>query len=80
MRRQGEEIVLPLLITVGYLTARSQSVHLSEGIGELFPDVSLHRFLLVVKKKACKSRTHGLTYHEGGIEKIFLTVLVYTLI
>lgn len=32
VRRQGEDIVLPLLIIVGYLTAKSQSVHLSEGI------------------------------------------------
>lgn len=36
--------------------------------------------LFISVKKACKWRTHGLTHHEGGIEKISLTVLVYNLI
>lgn len=77
--RQGDSLALPLLITLGYLTAKSQSVHLSDGIRAAFPDVSPPAFFIGVKK-ACNSRTHGPTYRTGGIEEAFLTVLVYTLI
>lgn len=45
-------MVLPPLITTGYLTAESQSAHLNEGIREVFPDVSPLSFLLVLKKNA----------------------------
>lgn len=55
---------------------KSPPVKLSEGIRALSPDVSPHRFLLVLKKHV-NPPPHGLTYHEG---EIFLTVLVYTLI
>lgn len=48
--RQGDSLALPLLITLGYLTAKSQSVHLSDGIRAAFPDVSPPAFLSVLKK------------------------------
>lgn len=41
------------------MTAEAQAAHLSEGIREVFPDVSLHRFLLVLKK------THVNPEHMG---------------
>lgn len=48
--RQGDSLALPLLITLGYLTAQSQSVHLSDAIRAAFPDVPPPAFLWVLKK------------------------------
>lgn len=77
MSRQGKGIALPQLINEGYLTGQSQSVLLSEGTGEAFPDVHRKVFISVEKeKKPCKSYALRLRRCEGGIEEIFLTVLV----